>query len=127
VSHFTLGGYHTHCLYCSLRWFEDAVSSFRAFTALRRLLSVGRPTLQTLRTYRDSLQTRVSVLAITLGLPADPEAFFVAQGSGREKGRIRGKWEGRVKYFSLRRRRKRDWNETLRLYDVVDYPEDPTN
>jgi hypothetical protein len=24
----------------------------------------------------------------------------------------------------LRRRRKRDWNETLRLYDKVEYPQD---
>jgi len=32
-----------------------------------------------------------------------------------------GEWRA---VFSVRRRRKRDWNETLRLYDKTDYPAD---
>lgn len=36
---------------------------------------------------------------------------------------MKGRWDSGARYFSLRRRRKRDWNEVLRLYDKVDYPE----
>lgn len=107
----------------SLRWFEDAVSAFRAFIALRRMLWIGPKTMTSLQATRKELHKRVMDLAInTLALPPDPELSFLESG-GREKGRARGKWESRAKYFSLRRRRKRDWNETLRLYDKVDYPE----
>ena len=59
----------------------------------------------------------------TLGLPQNPERDFLESG-GQEKGRVKTKWESGAKYFSLRRRRKRDWNETLRLYDKVDYPDE---
>ena len=76
-----------------------------------------------LQTTRRDLHEQVMGLATgTLGLAHDPETFFLESG-GKEKGRARGKWESRAKYFSLRRRRKRDWNETLRLYDKVNYPE----
>lgn len=114
-------------MWMGLRWLEDAVASFRAFAALGRLLAVGKPTLTKLRAQREDLYGRVMSLAINeLGLPEDPIAYFSSSG-GKEKGRIRqGSWQGSTKYFSLRRRRKRDWNETLRLYDVADYdyPED---
>ncbi|KAF9241574.1 hypothetical protein BU15DRAFT_87158 [Melanogaster broomeanus] len=111
-------------MWMTLRWFEDAVSAFRAFTALLRLLRVGKPTLKEMREKRNDLHSRVMNLAVgTLGLPDNPEKYFLEIG-GREKGRVRGKWESGAKYFSVRRRRKRDWNETLRLYDKVDYPED---
>ncbi|KAJ7200713.1 hypothetical protein C8J57DRAFT_1442101 [Mycena rebaudengoi] len=111
-------------MWMTLRWTEDAVSAFRAFTALRRLLMVGKPTLRSMHTRREDLHKRVMHLAVhTLGLPEDPETYFVRHG-GKEKGRVRGRWESGSKYFSIKRRRKRDWNETLRLYDVVDYPKE---
>ncbi|KAH8107257.1 hypothetical protein BXZ70DRAFT_917002 [Cristinia sonorae] len=111
-------------MWMGLRWFEDATSAFRAFTALTRLLSVGQPELQKLQETRKGLYQRVMDLAVqTLGLPEAPEKHFGETG-GREKGRVRGRWERSAKYFSVRRRRKRDWNETLRLYDKVDYPEE---
>ena len=110
-------------MWLSLRWFEDAVSAFRAVSALCRLLLVGQPTLKRLYDRHVDLHDRIMKLAVqTLGLPKDPEKYFVEAG-GREKGRARGGWESGRKYFSLRRRRKKDWNETLRLYDLVDYPE----
>ncbi|KAK2464280.1 hypothetical protein APHAL10511_003737 [Amanita phalloides] len=110
-------------MWISLRWFEDAVSSFRAFLSLLRLLYVGNVALKNVHAKRQDLHGQVMNLAIeTLGLPDDPERYFVSAG-GREKGRVRGPWESSVRYFSIRRRRKRDWNETLRLYDKVDYPE----
>jgi glycerol-3-phosphate O-acyltransferase/dihydroxyacetone phosphate acyltransferase len=111
-------------MWMALRWFEDAVSAFRAFTALFRLLRVGKPQLKMMHEKRKDLHSRILNLAVnTLELPDDPEYYFSVVG-GRQKGRIRGSWESGAKYFSIRRRRKRDWNETLRLYDKTDYPED---
>lgn len=111
-------------MWLSLRWMEDAISAFRAFMALSRLLWVGRSRLQRMSDVRRDLHTRVMELAVkTLGLPDEPEKYFEESG-GKEKGRVRGRFERNAKYFSLRRRRKRDWNETLRLYDKVDYPDE---
>ncbi|KAJ3561828.1 hypothetical protein NP233_g9957 [Leucocoprinus birnbaumii] len=111
-------------MWMTIRWFEDAVSAFRAFTALQRLLRVGKPQLKAMREKRDDLHSQIMNLAVkTLGLPDDPEGYFRAVG-GQQKGRIQGRWDSRARYFSIKRRRKRDWNETLRLYDKVDYPED---
>ncbi|KAL1741387.1 hypothetical protein HDZ31DRAFT_45543 [Schizophyllum fasciatum] len=108
-------------MWMGLRWFEDAVASFRAFTALSKLLKVGKPTLEAMRDRRAGLHERIMRLAKEIDLPLDPEEHFKSAG-GREKGRIMGKWDAKARYFSLKRRRKRDWNETLRLYDKVDYP-----
>ncbi|KAJ7188056.1 hypothetical protein C8R46DRAFT_979007 [Mycena filopes] len=111
-------------MWMTLRWLEDAIAAFRAFTALARLLRVGKPTLRSMHVRREDLHARVMRLAVdTLGLPDDPEAYFAGHG-GKEKGRVRGRWESGSRYFSIKRRRKRDWNETLRLYDIVDYPKE---
>ncbi|KAH9847959.1 hypothetical protein C2E23DRAFT_740771 [Lenzites betulinus] len=111
-------------MWMGLRWMEDAVSAFRAFVSLARLLWLGEPALQAMRARRAGLYGRVMELATgTLGLPAEPETYFAETG-GVDKGRVRGRWASKANYFSVRRRRKRDWNETLRLYDQVDYPGD---
>lgn len=111
-------------MWMTLRWMEDAVSAFRAFAALSRLLLVGKPMLKAMHEERKDLHSRVMTLAVdTLELPDSPESYFILAG-GKEKGRVRGHWESTSRYFSIKRRRKRDWNETLRLYDQVDYPDD---
>lgn len=111
-------------MWMTLRWFEDAVAAFRAFTSLLRLLYVGKPNLKKMLDIRRDIHSRVMNLGITkLNLPKNPESHF-SQVGGKEKGRVRGTWESGARYFSIRRRRKRDWNETLRLYDKVDYPEE---
>lgn len=111
-------------MWITLRWCEDAVSAFRAFTSLLRLLQVGKPTLKGMHEKRRELYNRVMHFATSsLGLPENPETHFALSG-GKEKGRVRGSWDSRARYFSIKRRRKRDWNETLRLYDKVDYPAD---
>lgn len=103
---------------------EDAVSAFRAFNSLVRLIWVGPDNLRNAQHIRAELHPRVMDLGVNiLGLPDEPEKHFQEAG-GKEKGRIRGRWASKTKYFSVRRRRKRDWNETLRLYDKVDYPGD---
>jgi len=104
-------------------WFEDAVAAFRAFMALFRLLYVGELNLKKMLDFRNDLHSRVMILGITnLNLPENPESHF-SQVGGKEKGRVRGSWDSGARYFSIKRRRKRDWNETLRLYDQVDYPQ----
>jgi len=108
----------------TLRWLEDAISGFRAFTALVRLLITGKPALDQMRRVRETLHERIMELSVnSMLLPADPETYFVSSG-GKHKGRVSNAWEASAKYFSLRRRRKRDWNETLRLYDKVDFPDE---
>ena len=100
------------------------MAAFRAFIALFRLLCVGKSNLKKMLNFRKDLHPRVMNLAITkLDLPENPESHF-SQVGGKEKGRVRGRWESGARYFSIKRRRKRDWNETLRLYDKVDYPEE---
>lgn len=111
-------------MWMTLRWFEDAVATFRAFVALLRLLLVGKSTLKKMREKRKDLHSRLMNFAVNkLGLPEDPEFYFSHTG-GKEKGRILGSWDSKARYFSINRRRKRDWNETLRLYDQVDYPDE---
>ncbi|SJK97467.1 uncharacterized protein ARMOST_00719 [Armillaria ostoyae] len=110
-------------MWISLRWMEDSISSFRAFAALFRLLWVGKPTWLAMKEVRTQLHGRVKALAISLELPPDPEAYF-AKAGGKEKGSVGSSWDSKRRYFSIRRRRKRDWNETLRLYDKVDYPDE---
>ena len=98
------------------------MSAARALVALGRLLRVNPETLSRLRVTRTDLHRRVVHLAVDgLGLPADPERHFVVYGE-KDKGRVVGHWVSETKYFSVRRRRKRDWNETLRLYEQFDYP-----
>ncbi|OCH84678.1 hypothetical protein OBBRIDRAFT_785863 [Obba rivulosa] len=111
-------------MWISLRWLEDAISASRAVASLTRLLIVGQGHLRALQAQRSDLHARVTELADILGLPVDPERYF-AESRGVDKGRVKGRWASKTKYFSVRRRRKRDWNETLRLYDMVDYPDDP--
>ncbi|EIN12064.1 hypothetical protein PUNSTDRAFT_142218 [Punctularia strigosozonata HHB-11173 SS5] len=108
-------------MWLSLRWTEDAISSVRAALALARMLRVGKPALAEMRRTREELHARVMDLATVLGLPQDPERYFAVRGGTEgEKGRMRSKWDSRVRYFSVRRRRKRDWEEILRLYDKQD-------
>ena len=110
-------------MWMTLRWLEDVISSFRAFTALFNLLRIGKPALKNMSDERVVIHEKVMRLSRSLDLPSNPELHFSEKG-GQEKGRIRGKWDSSKRYFSITRRRKRDWNETLRLYDKVDYPDD---
>ncbi|KAJ7647106.1 hypothetical protein FB45DRAFT_998368 [Roridomyces roridus] len=113
-------------MWMALRWLEDAVSAFRAFTAHLRLLLVGKSTLRAMQVQRKELYPRIMDFAVNaIGLPDNPEVYFTRRG-GKEKGRVQGGWEFGTRYFSIKRRRKRDWEETL-LYDVasldlLDYP-----
>lgn len=111
-------------MWLALRWLEDAVAAGRALVALVRLFALGGTELARVRAWRELLHARVMALARDVGLPQDPERYFRERG-GRQKGRVRAGtwgWESGARYFSLKRRRKRDWNEALRWYDVTEYP-----
>ncbi|KAI0027705.1 acyltransferase-domain-containing protein [Vararia minispora EC-137] len=114
-------------MWMSLRWFEDAVAAARAFVALARLVLVPCATLTRLRAQRTVLHARlVRLAAERLGLPADPESAYAKASGPGHKGRVAGPLSGKARYFSVTRRRKKDWAETLRLYEDFDYPEDET-
>jgi len=112
-------------MWLTLRWLEDGISDFRACMSLSRLLWIGKPALRTALQEREVLHKGVLEVAREMGLPDDPSTYFVARDSSWQssRGQVMGKWDSGARYFSLRRRRKRDWNEVLRLYDKVDYPD----
>lgn len=109
-------------MWLTMRWLEDGIAAFRACMALSRLLWIGKPELRTALCEREVLHRAVLGVAHDMGLPDDPEAYFTREK--RQRGQVKGRWDSGARYFSLRRRRKRDWNEVLRLYDKVDYPDD---
>ncbi|QRV76650.1 acyltransferase [Ceratobasidium sp. AG-Ba] len=121
-------------MWMGLRWTEDLIASARAIIVLVKLLLIGKPEMEKTILWRENIHERVMQLAIQrLDLPANPEAFFSTQSSpgprwdtkgGADKGRTQGLWARGTHYFSLRRRRKRDWNETMRWYDQTYLPED---
>ncbi len=100
----------------------DEIAQYKLIYGLVSGLCVSPERLSRLRATRADLHRRVVHLAVDgLGLPADPERHFVVCGE-KDKGRVVGRWANETNYFSVRRRRKRDWNETLRLYEQFDYP-----
>ncbi|KAG9007351.1 hypothetical protein FRB90_009431 [Tulasnella sp. 427] len=123
-------------MWLTLRWTEDLIAAFRAAVALYRLLWVSDAELKRLRETRDDLHGRIANFATeVLGLPKDPEEeFLVVSGEEDEdqpsrwgkhqRGRTRGGWDSALRYFSIRRRRKRDWNETLRWFDATEFPKE---
>ena len=103
-------------MWFSLRWLEDGMASLRAAVALLSILAVGKKRLRELRVHREKLRRRVMAVAVErAGLPADPEVSFDRYKEGTPRSANLG-------YFSIRRRRKRDWNETMRLWDNAEYP-----
>lgn len=124
-------------MWLTLRWLEDGIAAFRASVALYRLLRADRAQVDELKKRRSGIHGRVMELATRdLELPANPESYFLdtepcgtmtdsAKGrdAARGEGGMKGRWRSGAQYFSVRRRRKKDWNEVLRLYDKVDYPD----
>ncbi|GAA6038685.1 hypothetical protein JCM8097_002344 [Rhodosporidiobolus ruineniae] len=115
-------------MWLTLRFLEDLFSSLRAAVALLRLLLLGKSQLLMLRDMRAGLHERVEKLAVErAGLPRDAGVFVRERerrwkrlGLGRIEGGVR-EWLG---FFDPRRRRKKDWNEALKLFDQTEYAED---
>ncbi|GAA6048770.1 hypothetical protein JCM3770_003957 [Rhodotorula araucariae] len=120
-------------MWLTLRFLEDLTSSLRAALALARLLFLGKRQLLLLRSMRDGLRMRVERLAVErAGLPCDAEVFV------RERERrwrrvglpaipgssFASRFAFDVGFFDVRRRRKKDWNEALKLFDQTEFAED---
>ena len=101
-------------MWFTLRWIEDILSAARSARSILRMLHLGKGRMAELREMRDGLHERVIEVAVgRLGLPRNAEELVKTKHGLR-------RWLG---YFSVKRRRKKDWNEVLRLYDVTDYAE----
>jgi glycerol-3-phosphate O-acyltransferase/dihydroxyacetone phosphate acyltransferase len=105
-------------MWFSLRWLEDALSSLRAAVALASMLAIGPLRLSELREQRNKLHERVVQAAVERAdLPEDVKAFLERERRKEERGgRV-----GRLGYFSIRRRRKKDYNEVMRLWDKTEF------
>ncbi|GAA6020749.1 hypothetical protein JCM10207_002011 [Rhodosporidiobolus poonsookiae] len=115
-------------MWLTLRFLEDLTSSLRAALALARLLFLGKRQLRMLQTMRESLRVRVERLAVErAGLPKDA-TVFVRERERRWKrlglGRLEGGLAQWLGFFDVRRRRKKDWNEALKLWDQTEYAEE---
>ena len=100
-------------MWFTLRWLEDMLSAARSARSIFRMLCIGKKRLEELSEMREGLYLRVVEVATSLGLPRDSRELVQTQGGRR-------RWLG---YFSVKRRKKKDWNEVLRTYDVTDYVE----
>ena len=101
-------------MWFTLRWIEDILSAARSARSIFRMITIGKTRLEELRMIREGLYDRVVEVATKrLGLPRNAGELVQTKGGLR-------RWLG---YFSVKRRRKKDWNEVLRLYDVTDYAE----
>lgn len=104
-------------MWFSLRWLEDALSAFRAALALGSIIAIGSARLAELRKYRDKLHERVVQAAVERAdLPEDLQIFLDKERRKEQGGRV-----GRLGYFSIRRRRKKDYNEVMRLWDKTEF------
>lgn len=110
-------------MWLSLRWLEDLVSAIRALRSLLRLLAIGPRRLATVKQQRDALQDEVIALAVAAGLPEHYEELISGPSRPLPKG-VMGAARKRLRYFSVKRRRAKDWNEAFRLSDISDYEDD---
>ncbi|GAA5836273.1 hypothetical protein JCM11251_001449 [Rhodosporidiobolus azoricus] len=115
-------------MWLTLRFLEDLFSSLRALLALFRLLLLGKSQLTLLREMRSQLRERVEKVAVErAGLPRDA-TVFVGERERRWKrlglGRVEEGVVGWLGFFDVRRRRKKDWNEALKLFDQTEYGDD---
>ncbi|CAI2170478.1 2713_t:CDS:2 [Funneliformis geosporum] len=97
-------------MWLTIRWTEDLFQAMRSCISLTKLLFLPLSEYSEIRSIRENIRMRVQELAVhELGLPENPENLI-------SKSRPRG-----MGYFSIRRRRKKDYNEVLRLWDVSAY------
>ena len=97
-------------MWLTIRWTEDLFQAVRSCISLTKLLLMPASEYSSIRSIRENIRAKVKELAVyELELPENPEVLI-------SKIRPRG-----LGYFSIRRRRKKDYNEVLRLWDVSAY------
>ncbi|CAM9213409.1 unnamed protein product, partial [Chrysoparadoxa australica] len=92
-------------LWMTVRWLEDGIASARSLTCLFRLL-LHPNKVKAMKLQREALVPKVASLADRYGLPEVGQLIREAPSIYREPSKL--------KYFSLKRRRKREWGEVLR-------------
>ncbi|KAF9396106.1 hypothetical protein CPC16_005030 [Podila verticillata] len=107
-------------MWLTIRWLEDLVHNAKSMLSLLRLLFMTQDTMYSLRDTRQELAGRVHEFAVKqLGLPDDPEELVKENKTRKANVGWLGKLSG--SYFSIKRRRRKDWNEVMRLHDVSRY------
>ncbi|CAG8678078.1 23743_t:CDS:10 [Dentiscutata erythropus] len=97
-------------MWLTIRWTEDLFQAARSCLSLTKLLLLPKEEYDHIKSIRENIRVKVQNLAVNeLGLPENPEVLV-------NKSRPRG-----MGYFSIRKRRKKDYNEVLRLWDVSGY------
>ncbi|KAF9183078.1 hypothetical protein BGZ50_004450 [Haplosporangium sp. Z 11] len=107
-------------MWLTIRWLEDLIHNTKSMISLLRLLFMTEDTMYSLRDYRQELAARVHDFAVDhLKLPHDPEDLVRENKTNKADSG----WIGRLSgsYFSIKRRRRKDWNEVMRLHDVSHY------
>lgn len=94
-------------MWLTIRWTEDFFQAFRSCLSLTKLLYLPEEVYYKIKGLREGIRGRVQILAVNeLGLPENLITKQRPRGMG---------------YFSIKRRRKKDYNEVLRLWDVSSY------
>ncbi|KAG0274859.1 hypothetical protein BGZ95_009409 [Linnemannia exigua] len=107
-------------MWLTIRWLEDLIHNAKSMLSLLRLLFMTEDTMYSLRDYRHELESRVQDFAVQfLQLPEDPEELVKENKTKKADSGWMGKLSG--SYFSIKRRRRKDWNEVMRLHDVSHY------
>ncbi|KAI7828266.1 hypothetical protein BC939DRAFT_394477 [Gamsiella multidivaricata] len=107
-------------MWLTIRWLEDLIHNAKSMLSLLRLLFLTQDTIYSLRDCRQELAERVHDYAVQyLKLPEDPEDLVRENRTRKASSGWFGKLSG--SYFSIKRRRRKDWNEVMRLHDVTKY------
>ncbi|KAF9952235.1 hypothetical protein BGZ72_006432 [Mortierella alpina] len=107
-------------MWLTIRWLEDLIHNAKSMLSLLRLLFMTEDTMYSLRDSRQELAHRVHEFAVGyLKLPEDPEGLVKENKTKKVDSGWIGKLSG--SYFSIKRRRRKDWNEVMRLHDVSHY------
>ncbi|KAG0005470.1 hypothetical protein BGZ65_011042 [Modicella reniformis] len=107
-------------MWLTIRWLEDLIHNAKSMLSLLRLLYICPETMESLRECRQELAVRVHEFAVQLlRLPEDPEELV----RENKTHLANSGWIGRLSgsYFSIKRRRRKDWNEVMRLHDVTNF------
>lgn len=93
----------------------------RATRSLLKMLMISKEELRSIKSQRARLEKEVMKVAVESCLLPSSNQEVLRNDEQQEMVIKNGKvTNSRFDYFSIRRRRKKDYNEVLRLWDLVD-------
>jgi len=108
-------------MWLTLRWLEDLFATLRATRSLVKMLMISKEELRSIKCQRARLEKEVMKVAVESCLLPSSNQEVLRNDEQQEMVIKNGKvTNSRFDYFSIRRRRKKDYNEVLRLWDLVD-------